>query len=191
MASLFTSLSRTAIATIFSEAVLPTCQHQQPQALTATTAHFNNITSLQEGNLSHNMLLFSCHHWCTSHNLHASTTSIRCNSDLMKTPAFSYLASHSETLAQIYYARNQLLARNSTSNTQQQHQRCQHHIKGAPLLTEDLKGLTTHLALLLVADADALFATSTPLPGPFSSIFSALPFCNDCRQASLAWPFTL
>ena len=28
------------------------------------------------------------------------------------------------------------------------HQRCQHHIKGAPLLTADLKGLTTHLALL-------------------------------------------
>ena len=47
------------------------------------------------------------------------------------------------------------------------HQRCQHHIKGAPLLTEDLKGLTTHLALLLIADADALLATSAHLPGSF------------------------
>ena len=66
------------------------------------------------------------------------------------------------------------------------HQRWQHHIKGAPLLTEDLKGPTTHLALLLIANTDALLATSAPLPGPFSSVFSALPFCCDCRQASPA-----
>ena len=59
------------------------------------------------------------------------------------------------------------------------------------MLTEDLKGLMTHPALLLAADADALLVTSVPLPGPFSSIFSALPFCYDCHQASLAWPFTL
>ena len=39
--SLFTSLSRTEIATIFSEAVLQTCQHQLPQALTATTTDRN------------------------------------------------------------------------------------------------------------------------------------------------------
>ena len=71
------------------------------------------------------------------------------------------------------------------------HQRCQHHIKGAPLLTEDLKGLMTHVALLLIAHADALRTTSTPLPGPFSSVFLALPFCCDCHQASLAWAFTL
>ena len=56
--SLFTSLSRTIIATIFSEAVLQTCQHQLPQVLTATTAH-HIITSLQVGPLSHNFLCFS------------------------------------------------------------------------------------------------------------------------------------
>ena len=71
------------------------------------------------------------------------------------------------------------------------HQRCQHHIKGAPLLTEDLKRLTTNLALLFIADADALLSTSAPLPGPVSSIFLALQFCCDCRQTSLAWAFTL
>ena len=42
---------------------------------------------------------------------------------------------------------------------------------GALLLTEDLEGLTALLALLLIADDDALLATSAPLPGPFSSIF--------------------
>ena len=118
MASLFTSLSRTAIATIFSEAVQQTYQHQLPQALTATTAHRNIITSLQEVPLSRNLLRFSCHRWRTSHNLLACTKSIRCNFHLMKNLAFSYLASHPETLETNYYARNQLLARNSTSNTQ-------------------------------------------------------------------------
>ena len=53
------------------------------------------------GPLSRNFLRFSCHHWCTSHNFRASTRSICCNSHLMKSPAFSYLASHPETLAQI------------------------------------------------------------------------------------------
>ena len=74
----------------FSEAVLPTCQHQVPQALTATTAHRNIITSLQVGPLSRNFLHFSCHHWCTSHNLCTSTKSIRWHSHLMTTTAFSY-----------------------------------------------------------------------------------------------------
>ena len=36
MASLFTSLSGTAIPAIFSEDVLPACQHQLPQALAAS-----------------------------------------------------------------------------------------------------------------------------------------------------------
>ena len=59
MTSLFTSLAKTTIATIFSEAVLQTCQHQLPQALTATSAHHNIITSLQVGPLSYNFLRFS------------------------------------------------------------------------------------------------------------------------------------
>ena len=59
MASLFTSLSRTTIATIFLEAVLQTCPHQLPQVLTATTAHRNIITSLQVGPLSPNVFRLS------------------------------------------------------------------------------------------------------------------------------------
>ena len=116
MASLFTSLSRTAIATFFSEAVLQTCQHQLPQALTATTALCKMMTSLQEGPLSRNLLRFSCHLWCTSHNLRASSKSIRCNSHLMNTPAL--LGKPHGNLGTNYYATNKLLARNSTSNTQ-------------------------------------------------------------------------
>ena len=65
-------------------------------------------------------------------------------------------------------------------------QRFQHRVKGALLLTEDLGGLTTLLALLIIADDDALLSTSAPLPGPFSLIFLALPFCCYCRQTSMA-----
>ena len=43
----------------------------------------------------------------------------------------------------------------------------------------------------LIADGDALLATSAPLPGPFSSVFSALPICYVCRHTILACPFTL
>ena len=44
----------------------------------------------------------------------------------------------------------------------------------------------TLLAHLLIGDGDALLATSAPLPGPFSSVFSALPICYVCRQTCLA-----
>ena len=119
-----------------------------------------------------------------SHNLRASTKSIHCNSHLMKSPAFSYLASHPGTLAQIIIPEINCWLWIALATPSAPHQRCQHHIKGAPLLTKNLKGLTTHLALLLITDADALLATSTPLSGPFSSVFSALPFCCDYHQAS-------
>ena len=49
MASLFTSLPRTATPTIISEVVLWACQHQLPQALAASTAHRNITTSIQMG----------------------------------------------------------------------------------------------------------------------------------------------
>ena len=54
------------------------------------------------------------------------------------------------------------------------HQRCQHRVKGALLLTEDPEGLTTLLALILIGNGDALLTTSVPLAGPISSIVQAL-----------------
>ena len=54
------------------------------------------------------------------------------------------------------------------------HQRCQHRIKNALLLTEDPEGLTTLMALLLITDGDALLKTSVPLEGPISSTLQAL-----------------
>ena len=54
------------------------------------------------------------------------------------------------------------------------HQRCQHRVKSALLLTEDPEGLTTLLALHLIADGDALLTTSVPLAGPIASTLQAL-----------------
>ena len=69
MASLFTSLPRTETSTFCSEIILQTCQHQLPQALSASTAHRNIITFLQMGPLSREFLCFSCLCRCSSHNL--------------------------------------------------------------------------------------------------------------------------
>ena len=54
------------------------------------------------------------------------------------------------------------------------HQRCQHRVKGALLLTEDPEGLTILLALFLIAGGNALLTTSVPLAGPFISTLQAL-----------------
>ena len=190
MASLFTSLSRTAIATIFSEAVLQTCQHQLPQALTATTAHCNIITSLLEGPLSHNLLRFSCQCWCTSqpprlYQVHSLQLSFNEDSSLL------LLGKSPRNLGTNYSARNQLLARNSTSNTQRTtpkvpppHQGCSTAHRGSEG-TNDSSSASSYLRCWCSS------RDLRPLPGPFSSIFSALPFCYDCRQTSLVWLFTL
>ena len=258
MASLFTSLSRTTIATIFSEAVLQTCQHQLPQVLTATTAHRNIITSLQVTPLSPNVLRLSAlaglllatfaplpsyqktlahfysgnqllprnntsdtqcttpkvpaphqgcstahrgsegtndssstssdhRSWCVSHDFHPVTKSTLHKTSLMNTSILPHANQSPWNSDEQFYCRNSLLATNSTSNTKRKtpkvpalHQGC------SATHRRTLNGLPQHLVLLLIADADAVFATSTPLPGPFSSIFSALPFCYDCHQASLA-----
>ena len=74
----------------------------------------------------------------------------------MKIPALSNLASHPETMAQIIMPEINFLLEIALATLSAPHQRWQHHIKGAPLLTEDLMELTTHLAPLLIAVADAL-----------------------------------
>ena len=67
----------------------------------------------------------------------------------MKIPALSNLASHPETMAQIIIPEINFLLEIALATLSAPHQRCQHHIKGAPLLTEDLKELTTHRRLFL------------------------------------------
>ena len=280
MASLFTSLSRTAIATIFSEAVLQSCQHQLPQALTAITAHRNIITSLQVGPLSHNFLRFStiagsllttsmplpslfsanlihcqplhfvpshqktlahfyCNNWLLARNSTSNTqrttlkvpaphqgcsTALRgsegtdyssstssdhqswyvsnnfcpvtnstvCKTSIMKTSILSHAYQVTLKLWWQFYCWNWLLATNSTSDTQRTTPKVPALLQGwSATHRRTLNGLLQHLALLLIADADALLTTSAPLPGPFSWIFSALPLCYDCCQTSLTWQFTL
>ena len=121
------------------------------------------------GPLSRIFLRFSCHHWCTSHYFRASTKSIRCNSHSMKTQAFSCLASLPETLAQISMPEMNFWVGIALASLSAPHQRCQHHSKVALLLTEDLKGLTALLTLLLITDRDAFLTTSVLLPSQLSA----------------------
>ena len=71
------------------------------------------------------------------------------------------LGKPSGNLGTNYYARNQLLARNRLATLSAPHQRCQHHIKGAPMLTEDLKGLT--MLMLFLSPMLMLFLRPPPL----------------------------
>ena len=117
MASLFTPLSRTAITTIFSEAVLQTCQHQLPQAL--ATSLLYTSSSCPSSRLSFTQLLAlllpSLMHFSQLpclyqvHSLQLSYNEVSSLLLLGKPPG---------NFGTDYYAKNQLLARNSTSNTQ-------------------------------------------------------------------------
>ena len=116
--------------------------------------------------------------WCVSHDFCPVTKSTLCKTSLMKTSILSHAYQVTLKLWWQFYCRNWLLAMNSTSNTQcttpkvpALHQGC------SATHRRTLNGLPQHLALLLITDADALLVTSAPLPGPFSSIFSALPLC--------------
>ena len=80
---------------------------------------------------------------------------------------FFCVPSHQKTLAH-FYCRNRLLARNNTSDTQctspkvpAPHQGCSAtHRRTVNILLQ-------HLVLLIIANADAILATSALLPGPF------------------------
>ena len=116
MASPFTSLPRTAIPTIFSEILLPTCQHQPPQAL-ATSLLFTSSCPFSRPSFTQllALLLPSLMHFsqppclCQVHSLQLSFNEVSSLLLLGKPP---------EDPGTIYYARNQLLAKNSISNTQ-------------------------------------------------------------------------
>ena len=117
MASLFTSLSRTAITTIYSEAVLQTCQHQLPQALATSLLYTSSSCPSSRPSFTHllALLLPSLMHFsqpprlCQVHLVQLSFNEV---SSLL------LLGKPHGNFCTDYYARNQLLARNSTSNTQ-------------------------------------------------------------------------
>ena len=130
--------------------------------------------------------------WCVFHDFRPVTESTLCKTSLMKSSLFSHAYQVTLKFWWQFYCRNGPLTMNNTSNTQRTspkvlapHQGCSATYRGT------LNRLLQDLALLLIANGDALLTTSAPLPGPFSSVFSALPFYNVCRQTSLAWPFTL
>ena len=117
MASLFTSLSRTSIATIFFEAVLQTCQHQPPQALAISLLFTSSSCPSSRPSFTQLLALFlpSLMHFSQPpclyqvHSLQLSFNEVSSLCLLSKLPKNS---------GTIYYARNQLLAKNSISNTQ-------------------------------------------------------------------------
>ena len=108
---------------------------------------------------------------------------------------FSCVASHQKTLAH-FYCLNRILARNNTSDTECTSPKVPAPYQGCSAThRRTVNILPQHLVLLIIANADAILATSTPLPGPFSSIFLALPYHSTMTIAKQAWhchwPFTL
>ena len=115
MASPFTSLPRTAIPTIFSEALLSTSQHQLPQALAASLLKHIIIMSLQQA-LFHTT---SCASpaitdalLTTSGDLPVHSLQLLFNED----SSLLLLGKPPRNFGTNYYARNQLLAKNNISN---------------------------------------------------------------------------
>ena len=111
--------------------------YHRPQ-LEACIAHHHHAPPA--GPLSGNFLRSSCHHCCTSHNLRAFTKSIRCNSYSMKNTAFLLLGKPPRNPGTNYYARNRLLARNSTSKTQSIHRSISAPHQRCSANSQDLKG---------------------------------------------------
>ena len=117
MSSFVTSLSRTAIITIFSETLRQTCQHQLPQALAASLLKHIIIMPLQQA-LIHT----------TSCASPAITDALLTLPRLYQILSLQLSSSEVSSLLLLgkppgnfgsnYFARNKLLARNSTNNTQ-------------------------------------------------------------------------
>ena len=116
MASPFTSLPRTAIPTIFSEVLLSTSRHQQPQALAASLLKHIIIMPLQQA-LFHATSCISPAitdaRLTTSVPLPSNSLQLSFNED----SSLLLFGKPPRNFGTDYYARNQLLARNGTSNT--------------------------------------------------------------------------
>ena len=129
--------------------------------------------------------------WCPSHNLRPVTKSNLCKTFPMKTLLLCHAYQVTLKLWCKFYNRNGVLATNNINYTQCTSPKVPAPYPGSPAKSRTLNWLTQHVALPLIADGDALFATSVLLPGPFSSVFLALPFYNLCHQTSSTCPFYL
>ena len=130
--------------------------------------------------------------WCPSHNLCPLTKSTLCKTFLMNSSLLSHAYQITLKLWWNFYSRNFVLATNNTNYTQRTLPKVPAPYRGCPAKSRrTLNWLTQHQSLPLIADGDAVLATSVTLPGPFSSVFLALPFYNLCHQASSTCPFYL
>ena len=118
MASLFTSPPTTATPTIFSEIILQTCQHQLPEALAASIAHRNTITSLPMSPLSRNILRFS--RQCGPLLTTSVSSPSHFSTSLLKPRGLNFFLheDYPRNLTQGFYCRNKLLGNYSINKAQ-------------------------------------------------------------------------
>ena len=169
MASLFTSLPRTATPTIYLE-ILQTCQHQLPQALAASTAH-HIITSLRMGHLLRDFLRFSCLCWCSSHNLRLITKPLLDKvSANQQASTSSCLRTTLKISRKIFIAETSFWAAMALAKFHTPPRALHRHTRVPCKLSEESRAdYQTLLVLLLITNCDAFLTTSILLPIPFSA----------------------
>ena len=137
------------------------CHSQKrQQLLSALRAAFQSPLSRNIFCLILPLLLFS--------NFCASTKSTRCNSHQLTGSAFLHLASHPKIVAQVFLCQNSTFGQEQHCNSQRTSPKVPTPHPGCSTSHQDQKGLTPHLALLLVSIRDAFLTTYALLPSHLS-----------------------